>query len=535
MKFINLNLSKEKKGELLFAGFSGLLLGFAFPPFHFYLLAFVALIPYFFILRKRNGLAEINKITYLFAFVFNLVTLYWVGSWTKDADPFLMLSGTVLLFFNPLLFLIPSSLYYLAKKRISENAAFLLLPFFWVSYEFLYSVTDFRFPWLTLGNSQPYFNSFIQIADVIGVYGLTLLILFINIFLFNAISSFRYNRKLADRYFTLAILIFLIPMFYSVGSEQYDKPIGKPIKIGLIQPNLNPWKKWDAGNLEEQIQLYFSLSQKAIKEKAKIIVFPESALPIYLTSPSNRNELNRFYAFVDSNNIYLLTGMPDINFFDSTNAPSDAKKIENIERYYTTYNAAYLFSPNKSRIQEYHKKMLVPFGEKIPLVEEFPFLEKFFRWNVGISSWNVGKGAKNFVLKDSLRIGTVICIESIYPEYVSKFVKKGADLLAVITNDSWYGKTSGPYQHAAYAILRAVENRRWLIRDANGGISCFISPTGKVTHKTELFTRTFVVGTVYALKEKTFYTRFPYLIPFISLVVTIFIVLLFFIKRKENR
>ncbi len=524
--------NKKTRRDVLLAVVSGVLLGLSFPPFHFYLLAFVALIPLFFLFDRRNGLAEINRITYLFAFVFNLITLYWVGSWSKDADPFLMISGTVLLFFNPLLFLIPSSLFYLAKKKLSGNIAFLLLPFFWVSYEFLYSVTDFRFPWLTLGNSQPYFNSFIQIADVIGVYGLTLIIIYINYFLFETVHNFKNDRKSADRYFTVAILFFIIPIFYSFNSGKYDKTDGKPVTVGLVQPNLNPWKKWDAGNLHEQINLYFSLSQKAIEKGAKLILFPESALPVYLTAPSYWRELRRFHQFVDTNNVYLLTGMPDINFYDSLDAPPDAKRIKNSDRYYTTYNAAYFFSPHKNGIQEYHKEKLVPFGEKIPLVEEFPFLEKFFRWNVGISSWNVGEGPVNFTLSDSLKIGTLICIESIYPEYASEFVRKGANILAVITNDSWYGKTSGPYQHAAYSILRAVENRRWVIRDANGGISCVISPTGKVTAKTNLFTQTVLVADIYPEREKTFYTAHPYLIPGISLGISLLMIIFSFFNKR---
>ena len=525
MKISFLPQNKKSRNEAGLAILSGVLLGISFPPFHFYSLAFIALIPFFIALNKKSGLAEINRLTYLFAFVFNLITLYWVGSWTKDADPFLMLSGTVLLFFNPLLFLVPSSLFYLAKKHFSVKLSFMMLPFFWVTYEFLYSVTDFRFPWLTLGNSQPYFTSFIQIADIIGVYGLSLLIIFINIFIYWGFSEIRTNRKLSDRYFTLAVLLFVIPILYSYQVKEKEFEKGTPLKVGLIQPDLNPWKKWDAGNLDQQIDLYLNLSRKAISKGARLIVFPESALPVYLTTPSYSRHLQKIHDFVDSTKAVLLTGMPDINFYNNSNAPLEAKKFKNGTGAYTSYNAAYLFLPGVKEIQEYHKVKLVPFGEKIPLVDEFPFLEKFFRWNVGISGWNVGEGAHNLAINDSLKLGAVICIESIYPEYVSEFVMKGANLLAVITNDSWYGKTSGPYQHAAYAILRAVENRRFVIRAANGGISEIISPTGKVISQTKLFTKTFLVGNVYPLYSKTFYTVHPYITPFLSILISLFILM----------
>ena len=318
-------------------------------------------------------------------------------------------------------------------------------------------------------------------------------------------------------------------------SGNYD---GKKITVGIIQPNLNPWKKWDAGSLDKQIDLYFSLSRKALKEGAQLLVFPETALPVYLTSPRYYRELQRIYDFVDSTETPLLTGMPDYNIYTAENAPDDAKSFRDSSRRYTTYNAVYLFLPHTRKIQEYHKTLLVPFGEKIPYVERFPALEKLFKWEVGISSWNTGEGAKTLTIqidKDSVKIGAAICIESIYPEYIADFIRKGARALFIVTNDSWYGKSSGPYQHAAISILRAVENRRFVVRAANGGISCIINPQGEITKQTKLFTKTVLVGDISLLNGKTFYTEHSYLIPIVSLLVSFIFLVIALIKKSTNR
>ncbi len=530
--------TKREKREVLLAIASGVALGAAYPPLPFYLFAFVAFIPYFFALKNRDTLASVNRLTYVFAFAFNLITLYWVGSWTKEADPFLMLSGAVLLFFNPLLFLIPSSLFYVAKKTYGENFAFFSLPFFWIFYEYIYGITEFRFPWLTLGNSQAYFTPFIQIADTIGVFGISLLILYVNIFLFFGLKEkfTTRNASINYKYIGVAVLLFISPLFYGV-LKYGEKLNGKEITVGIIQPNLNPWKKWDAGSLDEQIDLYFALSRRALDEGAEILVFPETALPVYLTAPSNRKALQRIRQFVDSANVPLLTGMPDFNVFPPSKAPPHAKSFSNSERKYTTYNAAYLFVPHEREIQEYHKTLLVPFGEKVPYVEYVPFIGDLLKWEVGISSWNVGEGAKvlSFVYDgDSVKIGAAICIESIYPEYISQFVELGAQALFVVTNDSWYGKSSGPYQHEAIAILRAVENNRYVVRAANGGVSCVINPHGKIEAETKLFTRTVLTKKITLLREKTFYTSHPKPIPIFATIFSLGIFFLYFLRKKKK-
>ncbi len=528
---LTLEQKKNKKKELLLGLISGILLGISFPPIPLPFLIFFSLIPYLYVIEKKEKLSSVNRFTYFTIFFFSLITLYWVGSWTKEADPFLMISGILLMFINPAIFLIPSTLYFLCKKLYDKNIALFLMPLFWVSFEYAYSLTDLRFPWLALANSLAYFNWFIQIADIIGSYGISLLIFYINIFLYLFIKNYKDDKNTRLRYALIAIVFFVIPVAYGMNKTFTYQHSQKRIKVGLVQPNLNPWNKWEEGDLDRQLELYLSISQKAVDRGAKLIVWPESALPVYLLSGNYPYEVERVRQFTDSNNVYLMTGMPDAYFyFDLSKAPKDAKRLRNGNVAYTSYNSILLFSPFSSNVQKYRKIKLVPFGEKVPFVEYLPFLGELIKWEVGISSWNVGKSQTVFDLLN-FKVAGVVCFESIYPDFVSNFVRKGAELLIVVTNDSWYGYSSGPFQHKEFAALRAIENRRTVIRAANGGISCIIDPLGRTISQTKLFTRNVLVDYAELRKEITFFTKYPLIIPLLTSIVSLTILILYFIKK----
>lgn len=533
--FLTPEEKKVRKKQLLLGLFSGVLLGISFPPVPLPYFAFFALIPYLFVLEQRKGLGEINRFTYFTFFFFNLITLYWVGSWTKDADPFLLIAGTTLMFFNPLLFLIPSTLYYYTRKKFNKNIALWLFPLFWGFYEYIYSITDFRFPWLMLSNSLTYFNEFIQIADIIGAYGLSLLVIYINIAIYKSLQEHKKGNAVY-RLIALTALMIILPLVYGLIKAGGENSETKTVRFGLIQPNLNPWKKWEAGNLNDQLNLYIELSEKAVNDGAEIIVWPESALPVYLLTGSYSQQVNRIHQFIDTNSIYLVTGMPDATFYsDSTKAPQEAKRSSR-GTLYASYNSILYFKPGSREVEKYGKIMLVPFGEKVPLVESIPILGDIFKWNVGISSWNTGKDIKVFPIEQKqISIGGVICIESIYPEFCSRFVQRNADVIAVVTNDSWYGNSSGPYQHKEISVLRAVENRRSVVRAANGGISCLIDPNGNTISQTKMFIRDYLVANVPVNTEITFFNEYPLLIPYICIAATLILLILILIDKIKSR
>lgn len=510
---------------------SGFLIGISYPPIPFPYFIFIAFVPYFYVLNNTDQLIKRVQYSYLTFFVFNLITIYWVGSWTKEADPFLMISGGLLLLVNPALYLIPVFIHHYALRTIGKKGALFLFPFFWVFFEYLFTLTDIRFPWLTLSNSVTGFNYFIQIGEIIGAYGISLLILFINLLFYLFIADYKKNRKINYLIGNAIFSIFVVTIIYGVIKSNVNYDRGEKVRVGLIQPNLNPWEKWSDGNLQEQIDLYLELSQNAVDKGAKIIVFPESALPVYLLSGNYDFEVNRIRNFVNKNRVFLLTGMPDINFyFDGDKAPDDAKTTKVSGTKYTSFNSILGFSPDSFAIQKYGKIKLVPFGEKVPFVEEIPFLGDYIKWQVGISSWNTGSEIKVFEYGKN-KIGGVICIESIYPDFVAEFVQKGAGLITVVTNDSWYGYSSGPFQHKEISRLRAIENRKYVVRAANGGVSCIIDPHGNIVSETKLFTRDVLVGDITFNYEKTFYTNFPLIIPNFVTGISIAIFILFLLKK----
>lgn len=533
--------SQRKKDRLLLI-LSGVVLGISFTPFPFpfTLLIFIGMIPYFIVIKKKTTLALINKATFLFSFFFSITTIYWVGSWSADADPYLMLAGAALLFAYPSVMLIPSTLYYLARKVFPKFDALWLFPIFWGTLEYLLTLTDLRFPWVLLGHGLAKFNLFIQGADIIGTNGLSLVVAYINVLLYKSFYERKPEGKFNLKPALIALIIFLCLAIYGIYKVSSFKISERKVKVGIVQPDLNPWDKWSTGNLGQLTKQYIELSQKCVNEGAEIILWPETALPVYAFGGTYSAVENSIFNFLDTNNVSLLTGMPDIiYYFDENKIPDDAKFSQQGNYYYATYNAVLGLNAGSREIQRYGKMKLVPLGERVPFIDQFAFLGDIFKWGVGITGWNIGKDTTVFNIYndgiDTIKVGGLVCYESVDPVFVTAFVQKSAEMITVVTNDSWYGKSSGPYQHKDFGMLRAVENRRSVVRCANGGISCIINAKGEILSETELYTKTTLVGEVPLQNERTFYTENPLIIPILSSVFSFWIFgmnILIWLKKK---
>ena len=517
-------------------------MGLSFPPFPFpcQLLMFVGLVPYFLVLERREKLIDLNRASYIMGFVLSLITLYWVGSWQKEADTFLMISGGLLIFVNPVFFMIPTTLLYFSRNLYPRRIAIYLFPLFWITYEYLYMITDLSFPWLTLGSGLSHFNIFIQIADIIGAVGISLVVIYINIFIAKAIQAKTILPKSFKINVGLAIGIFLLVIVYGIIRISTFKISDKKVKVGLIQPNLDPWGKWSNMDINNLTNIYFDLSKQAVNEGAKVIFWPETALPVYLRDGGYNNIIDSIYTFLRKNNVSLISGMPDLTYYKpGDKMPEDAKYSKAGNYYYATYNSVLLFSPLTKEIERYGKSKLVPFGERVPFVDQLPFLRDFIKWSVGISDWNIGRDTTIFKVplanNDTLKINSLVCYESIYPYYIERFINKGADLISVVTNDSWYGNSSGPYQHKEMAILRAIENRKSVVRAANGGISCIIDPLGRTLTESRMFTKTQVTGNVYIQDNETFFSKYSLILPVISCAFSFWVLGIFIIKKLKLR
>ena len=465
-----------------------------------------------------------------------------------------MTAGVAVVVLHPILFLPLLLLAFFIKKKLGQTTWYVSVALMWVSFEYLHSLTEYSFPWLTIGNSQAYNLSGIQIIEYTSIYGLSLFILAFNILayiLLRNLSASKWNPKSRQTILMIASLlaIYFGPKIYgSIHMHRYAINDGVPLRVGIVQPNIDPWEKWGDKSFDpwesydRQFRILLSESQKLAIDSPDIFIWPETAIPFHLLHPKYSSYQQQLFSFVDSVKIPIITGLPTVQYFISSDAPATSEKINNA-LYAQSYNSVIAIQPRRHISSIYKKIELVPFAERLPYPETFRFLIEPLKWNVGISSW--GKGSDTLVFPFATprnlfsTAGAVICYESVYPDFVRAFVQRGAQFLVVVTNDSWWGNTSGAYQHASFASLRAVETRRWVVQCANGGISLIVDPIGVVHYRTTLYTTNSFVADIHLQNATTFYVRYGDLVGKLCVVCAI---LFFFtalgysiiIKERKN-
>ncbi len=524
---------------------AGVLFGISFPPFGIVggFAAFVALVPLLIAIEDTKRLRDAFSTTYLMMFVVTLIATYWVGGWRGEGqvDPFLMVGGVALAMVHPLFLVIPVLVYDAARRRFGRRSALVLLPIVWVGFEYWHSTGDLSFPWLSLFNTQTYNTAFIQFIEYTGSYGLSFVIVIINILIY---SLFR-QRKILGLATTVALhtvggwkrrrlilasaLVALIVLpycygFYQLGRSSITQNATRSLRIAIIQPNINPWDKWSSGTNQITDSMFRSTRTALanLTAGADLALWPETAITYPITQPWRKEDLRNMFSFVSQIGMPVLTGIPDREEYvlGRDTIPADAKKTNDASLFYRDWNSSMLFyfdRSGKPTYQRYHKQMLVPFGEHVPFVDELPILGEWFKWGVGLGSWNRGEGYEVFTLPfygqqrtqpDTAKLCTMVCYESVYPSYLRKFVANGAEIITIITNDGWYGNSSGPYQHNRFAVLRAVENRRWVARCANTGISSVIDDKGRFVNETEVFKSASIIKEIPLITSQTLYTQY---------------------------
>lgn len=562
-----MNINKLSN-QIFFASISGLLLALSFPPIPMPFLAFAGLVPLLFLFLKYE-LPNHRKyiLIYITFFIYHTGSLWWISSWTRDTDIFLLISGLALDILHPLFFFLPFVFYFWLEKRIGKYKAILIFPLIFLSFEWAHSLGDVGFPWLTLGNTQILNIYWVQFIDFTGVWGASLIILYINVllvlFLADYIESgikhihlYIVKSPKAPYYIIFVSVLFVVPFFYSFFvMQKYDYRANllkqSNIHVAVVQPNINPWKKWET-SVSEQLELLLKTSDSllAVNPNLELLVFPETAIPMLFTDFNSLQDISILQNWCNQRNVSILTGITEFYFIPKTNtAPPTAKKLDaDTYQFYQTFNSSIFITPNINykpgdKVNAYRKSKLTPFGEQIPFQEELPFLSQFAMWSVGISSWNKGSGANilsSNINNKKVRIGNIICIESIYPNFVKDFVKANANLFTLITNDGWYDHTVGPRQHYLLACLRAIENRRYIARSANTGISGFISPLGVSLKEIPQYTRSATDLILPLLDEETAYSRYGDWLPVLSSSIILLISVIIAIKefilflRKAN-
>lgn len=458
--------------DLYLTVLSALLIGLSFPPSPLGFVAYFSLIPLIIALKGKE-LYLAFKIGYLYGLISNSILLFWVGWATVPGA----ISAVILLCLYTAFL---CWLYTLVQRRWGDGALF-FFPFLWVAMEYVRSLTEISFPWLNLSYTQTYYLPLIQHASLWGNYAISFWILWLNILGYLLIR----NPRRWKAYLVLFAVLFILPYIY--GMKVMTQPVkGKEIKIALLQGNIEQKIKWDERFLDYNLQTYMDMSRKAAQDRVDLIVWPESAAPCYLAAESLY--FTQVQSLCDELNTPLLIGTNDY-----LSVPPDRLDY---------YNSAFLFTPHGGYPQVYNKIHLVPFSEKVPYEEKHHLSKKI---QLGQSDFSSGKELTIFKIPRG-KFATLICFESVYPELVRDFVNRGAEFLVNITNDGWFGKTHGPYQHARIAIFRAIENRISIARCANTGISMFIDPYGRTSQVTKIFTRTIVADMIHMKSDGK---RFP--------------------------
>lgn len=542
-----MTLILSRRNRYILAVLSGLLLGLAFPPTGLAggLLAFIALVPLLIALESADSLRKTFYTSFIAMFVLGLVSNYWVGGWKSfsEADPFLMLGGVLLAIVHPFFLVVPFLLYDVVRRRFSRVAALYSLPIFQAGFEYAHSFGDLSYPWLNLYNTQTYNLPYIQFVEFTGPYFLSIIIVLINVELF---QLFRDDRNKTKHWVVLAALA-LLPYVHGSFAMKQIEPSKTSMRVTIIQPNIDPWAKWDV-DFQRILDTNFSATRTALQlahDSSDLVLWPETAITFEITSPRNGYWLEQFYARLSAIRCPLLTGFPDREEYQAPfdTIPPDAKYANVGRFYFRNWNAAMLLfrdSATAYKREVYHKQKLVPLGEHVPFVQLFPFLGQWFQWGVGLGSWNYGEGYDPLPMPvnrgtDTLKIMPAICYESVYPSFLRHFVTNGANMLAVITNDGWYGRSSGPYQHEQFAVLRAIENRRWVVRSANTGISCVIDDRGRFIKQLPLFVSGSITERIPLLERQTLYTRLGDFIAVPAMLYALVLFLYVFVTWLVNR
>ncbi len=474
-----------------------MLLVLIFPKFDLEVLAWVAAVPLFWAIAGQS-IRRSFWLGLLCGVVHYLGTIYWIAYTLTRYGKLPMAAGIAML----LLLVVYMAAYwgiFAAVIRWLEIRRGLIFPvtapLVWTALEYARTYFLSGFPWALLGYSQYKTLPSVQIADITGVYGVSFVIMLVNACLAYALVGWVEERDptINARWTALGgALVLLLSLGYGWWQiSSYPAHSGKPLRVGVAQGNIEQDIKWDPAFQQETVNIYRGLTQELVRQRVQMAVWPETAAPFYFQS--DKIFQPQICNLARSRQVPLLFGSPAYQ-----TASEDV----------TFYNAAFFVSPDGQPTGIYNKIHLVPFGEYIPLRWLLGFAGEMLGGIIGqIGDFGAGETYTIFHMPQG-NFGVVICFEILFPDLVRRFPNSGADFLVNITNDAWFGDTAAPYQHFSTLTLRAVENRRYIVRAANTGISGFVDPLGSPASQTQIFTRGCLVQDIYLNQGKTFYSRY---------------------------
>lgn len=503
------NLKEKVRDEKLLLVLSSSLYVFSHPPFDLFFLAYFSLVPLFFLLQDSKP-----SRSFLIGFFFGFLTFtgltYWVViAMHKYGGIDLLSSISCLLLLSSYLALYPALFSYIVSLFETRLGIPILIssPFVWTFTEYLRSILLSGFPWALIVYSQYNFLPLIQISSFSGPYSVSFIIVALNC----AIFYFMRPKRVKIGVFAsiLAFLAFFGSVLYGILRLSENPKETDTLKVQIVQPSIPQDIKWDEPAKMAAFMIHASMVLSS-PERVDLIVWPETALPYTIDEGSAIQEaLSNLSKEKDG---AILLG-----------ALSKGERGE-------IYNSAFLYGKDGRLLGVYRKVKLVPFGEYTPLTDSLPFLERI---SVSGDNFSPGVSHEPLDLDQKGKLGVLICYEGIFPEICRQTVRRGAKILVNLTNDAWYDRSSAPYQHFSFYVLRAIESERYVIRCANTGISGIIDPRGRVIEKSGLMDVTSIFGEVMFRDSETVYVRYGEWF-LISLFVLYSILLFSFYLRKRS-
>lgn len=508
-----MNWAKVVQNKWVISVVAGILLGLSFPPINLSFLSFPAFLLFFHLSYTCDSYKELAYYSYAGFVVWNLIGTYWLMIASLGA-------GIAAVLANSVLMTIPLCLgYYFSKKSPSPILTALLQTSVWVAYEYLHHHWDLSWTWLAIGNAWANYTGIIQYISITGHLGISFWVVLTAALAYQAL-----HLKRRSLFYMMSAVLLIFPIWSFLLYDNVSEPEpSSSTHVAIIQPNHDSYQDYGGMNdLTEVVDSLFALTERTRTNDTELIVWPENGIDGYITMDSRT--AHRLADSAQAWNTSFIVGTGLLRTY-----PTDTNALYRgfyMQKPYNIFNAT-LYVDSDGNLTAYEKANLVPVVERVPFVDFLSNLD-MYDWVDWGSFAGFGKGSTTDVINTgTFRTPGLICYDSVYPSWIRKFVQEDATFLTIITNDGWWGNTSGHHQHFAYARLRAIEFDRWVARSANNGISGIIAPNGEIIHKTEFWVRTGFNGVIENKTTKTIYTRFGNWLPILCLI-TSFAGLLFF-------
>ena len=517
---------------------SGLLIAASWPTHGFTALIFIAFVPLIFLqdnsqrstvngqqstVNKKSNIFGLSFLTFL---VWNSLTTWWVWNSTP--------AGSIaMILLNSTFMAATFWLYHFTRTKVFHNkGGFFLLILFFLSFEYLHLNWQLNWPWLNIGNVFSHNHSWVQWYEFTGTAGGTIWVLLANILAYKTIrlqdnkttrqqslvpepvegkaSSVAENPQILKSILPQLLLflaVLIIPIVVSKIMYHTYEEKGEEVEVVVIQPNIDPYTEEFTLGVPKILNRNFSVAEPLITEKTRFVISPESSIheSIWLEKINAYYSIRESKLFTKNNNVTYVVGASTLGMADDRNDFA-ARKFYDADEYYYSYNTALSIS-DTADIQLHQKSKLTPGVEMMP---SWWFMRPIKNLAIDLGG-TVGtlKSEDKATIFDygKYKVAPLICYESVFGSYVTDFVKDGANMIFVITNDGWWGDTPGHRQHFEMSKLRAIENRRSVARSANTGISGFINQRGDVVECSEYWEPIALRNTLNVNDEMTFYSR----------------------------